>query len=316
MKKALKILLVYLAALIVSLIIGTFFYSLFISVSNYVYGYELKFLSQQTITDAFFYVLYFLIFIICPFIAYYRIRHIGGVPQTLFYILICLINWLILFPGTIKLEEFYLSKNKTSVKEISELSPGYFRNYNDDVVYFLDNDTESENVIFIDKSEGGKVSLTDKKHFYEKRIMKSAAPFKEIQIKENFHQKGISLFVNLDTLITQGKQAYNKGISFFLGFLSIALALCSLYGMSNFLKWRATNACFDILCTVLILTVNTYVYRGYYGVLIFKIMRLNFLTWMIDYVDQPVLVVLNILIALVFTVIGIVKFIIRKAKKA
>ena len=222
MKKALKILLVYLAALIVSLIIGTFFYSLFISVSNYVYGYELKFLSQQTITDAFFYVLYFLLFLFFLFISYFRIILIVGVPFFLFYILIYFINGFFLFSGTIKLEEFYLSKNKTSVKEISELSPGYFRNYNDDVVYFLDNDTESENVIFIDKSEGGKVSLTDKKHFYEKRIMKSAAPFKEIQIKENFHQKGISLFVNLDTLITQGKQAYINVISFFLVFLSFA----------------------------------------------------------------------------------------------
>ena len=105
MKKALKLALIYFIILIIGTILGTILYSFYLNLLGYIAGKEISFLTNSELLNSFFYVLFCMLLFIIPVIAYYRIRHPGGILQFVVYVVLCLLTWIILIPCTFKLQD-------------------------------------------------------------------------------------------------------------------------------------------------------------------------------------------------------------------
>ena len=81
MKKALKLIFMYIILIAAGLLIGTLFYSLFLDVLNFAAGRKMIILNLVELKKAFFVVASFMMILICPLLIYTRIRHKGGVLQ-------------------------------------------------------------------------------------------------------------------------------------------------------------------------------------------------------------------------------------------
>lgn len=319
MKKAMKLLLMYFMTLLASIIIGTIIYSIYLNVKNFVAGTSIDLFNIKDLVKAIFFVIFLTLFLILPFISYYKIRHSGGVPQTIVYVFLTILTWGILFPGSFYLERFHYSKFPDKPSEKS-LSTNCFRSFEDKVYFFTkdfsyDNQEKSAMAVVIDTSEEGKIAIEkieDKSDFV---LYKQAVPYRDILIKNSFSKFSIPLLVDFGLLIQKGKDALNKGWTFYLGFCSIGLLLASVWALSGIFKWRLLNTCFVVVTSFLILTFNSFVIHGKFEFIINKIWNLPFIKPLNSIFENPVLVILNLLFALIFTVIGIIIFIVQNHKK-
>ena len=117
MKKAIKILLVYFVYLLLTICFGTVFYMAFLGVVNATAGHKVVFWNQELFIKTFFFIAVCSLSLICPFLISYRIRHRSGFLQTIVYIIVCVINWGILFPIAIT------QADKAGYEEISVENP-------------------------------------------------------------------------------------------------------------------------------------------------------------------------------------------------
>ena len=137
MKKALNLVLAYFITLISGVVIGSVLYSFYISVLKYVAGTEVAFFAKNDMLYALFYILLCILIIICPMISYYRIRHPGGVPQIIAFVILVCLTWGILIPTVYNVSSKYQSEYYVADENVP-LSKGYFRRVDDKVYYFTD----------------------------------------------------------------------------------------------------------------------------------------------------------------------------------
>jgi hypothetical protein len=319
MKKGLKLLLIYFVFLLVFLIVGTLLYGLYLNILNFVAGGESSKVSGIFIANAFFFISSASLVLLCPALAYYRTRHPYGFVQTLFYILACLLTWLLFFPVIKFTKEKVYQKYDLTV-ESKALSKNVFRSANGHIYYFLrDFYNDRENAedtpgIVIDTSEDGQVetaSITDSADF---ELYTEAAPYREILIKESFPSKGVSRFLNFKLIIRRGELALDKGWTFYLGFLSLAFLLCSFYALTNFYKWKLISVAMLVVNTAAALIFNTVYFYPVFARIIFNLTNNKMFIFLNHYVDEPLLCFINFLTGLVFIVIGIVHYAVSKGK--
>lgn len=320
MKKALNILITYIVFFIAGLVAGTLLYSCYLNLLNFVIGREIHFFADAELYQSVFYVAYCLILLICPFVTFYRIRHPGGVPQTIAYILICLINWGLLFPGVYKLNKICDRHFNFEVEEAG-LTKGYFREDGDTIYYFTKDfepdfknysfGSEQASAIIIDKSENGGVTysqVTDDKEF---PLNKDSKPYKEVLIKENFEETKFSVPIDFHVLINQMKKNYDNGIIPYLIFLTFGLVISTIYGVSTFFEWKLINTSLLFFASVSVYTVNSV----YYLPILEKLKdRLNsnvVIDNLGNYIHDPLIFLINVLFALFFVITGIIKFIVH-----
>ncbi len=321
MRKAINLIINYFIFLIAGIVLGGFLYSMYINVLNFIIGHEIKLLDSEDFIRSAFYVGLVYCFVICPLMAYYRIRHKGGIPQTVSFIIICLITWTIVFPALVKVKKVYYEHYPMSVK-IPKLSGGYFRQNGDKVYYFtrdffknLITGDETSTVI-IDTSENGGVSVEHVADTPDFELYTAATPYREIELKKTFSENRIKIYINFAEIIERGSEALGKGLTFYLGFLSIAFALCALYAMTNFFNWRLLNAVFLAVAVTGILTLSCVYNEPVFDFIRNKFSRGAFFEFMSNYVDAPLLCVMNIVLGLVFIGAGIIKFIAEHARRS
>ena len=126
MKNALKLLWMYLTLLICGLVLITTILMLYTSVLNFVAGQEIALFNFSNFIESFFTAAIIILVLVIPFIVYYRIRHVGGAIQFIFFVVLTLITWFAFLPLTINLENAIL-ENKQIVKSEKVLSSDYFR---------------------------------------------------------------------------------------------------------------------------------------------------------------------------------------------
>ena len=317
MKKALKLVLMYFLTLILATAAGVLFYSVYLAIQNYVAGGSLTLFNKQEFLRALFYVFSCVILLVCPAMVYVRISNKGGVGHFIAFILLSAITWSLLIPVQIKLEDKVLYDSKDSSKI---LTGGYFRESGDTVYYFSSdynvNPYVSPTTIIIDTTEEGKVSIEKTNPSRDFFLFRDSAPYSDILIKKLFASESkIPVIISFSLIMQHARNAFAKSWTFWLGFLSLGLLICSLYGAADLFRWKLLNTCFMLVSTIIILSVNTLYFHPV--VASFCRQYINgkkFFVMLNNYMDYPLLVILNVSFSLVFIIIGIIRFATRKKR--
>lgn len=316
MKKAIKFLAVYLFYFLAISIIGTLFYMAYLGIATTTAGQKLTLWNKDLFIKALFYVLLCTLFIVFPFIISYRIRHKGGVAQSIIYILICVVNWGILFPVLLN------QANKVGYQEIREIkkinSAEYFRESGNEIYYFTkdlvqDGQAVPSIVISPDKEQAVEYkNVTADENFV---LFKVSAPYNDIFTKKAFPNDFVFNFIEPTVIFKNAFSALEKGWTFWLGFLSLAFLISTLYCISNFFDWKLLDTALIIVVFVVIILCNTYYFMP--GFLSFRLKYLSggFFTFLSRFIDNSPIVVLNIFTSIVFIIIGLVKLF-KKRKSA
>lgn len=317
MKKALKILAVYILYSIFGLLIGTIAYTLYNCVLNYVAGNSINLFDMKIIKNAFYYIGACLVFCMTSVVAYSRIRYKGGFGQLVMFILVSALSWSVILPGIFHHRGQYL---QSPVFYEEGLSSSYFRTAGEDNYYFLDSfeNGNTVSVVKINTSQEGIVEVLSVKDEDSLPLAKESAPYKDVLFSQIFkNEKSAANLISYRLLLNKGMIAFEKGWTFFLGFLSLAFVLSSIYGLSNCFNWSLLNGCFVMLVTLCTLSFNSLFYTPLFdGFKSLKLCNIGIIKSFGNIVDEPLLVIINTFFGLIFCITGIVRFFVtRKAAK-
>jgi hypothetical protein len=323
MKKAIKLAVIYLIILILGTVLGTILYSFYLNLLGFVAGREIIFFKDEELFKSLFYVSFCMLIFILPLVSYYRMRHPGGVLQLIVYIVLCVLTWGLLMPGTIKLRD-YCNRKISFNTTTDSLSPHYFRKVDEDVYYFtreFRSNTQGRAAespaIIIDTSEDGNVEFRSVADYPSLALNRKAEPFREIQLKNIFGEDKNPVPVDFRLLFSMITGAYSGGLTHLLTLFSFVLLLCSVYGITSFFDWRLLNAVILYITTTLVFCLNTLYFMPQFHDLKIKIMSNGFFRAFGGIVSEPILFLINCLFALLFISAGIIKFAVRKhARKA
>lgn len=319
MKKALNLIIMYFVTLIVGILLGTGLYSFYINGLNFIAGTELKLFTQKDLLDAFFFTTFCLLVIICPLVSYYKIRHPGGVPQVIAFIFLSLITWCIAIPTVFNLNLKYISSNDF-LGEKESLSKGYFRQVDDKVYYFTKDFTKNSQgvpestAVIIDTAEDGIVTVQDIIDMPSLGVNKSAAPYREILVKKTFETNQLPITIDFKELFFKSNYHIQCGLKTLIGYLSLALVICSLFALTNMFKWKLLNTLLILGATVCILIFNTNPGLLPFGIIEQKFYNSGFIQFLSQFGTEPLMIFTNYIVAVVFIVTGIVVSIVRNHK--
>ncbi len=314
MKKALKLLLYFFIFLICGIGCGSILYGLYLNILNTTAGNAFIDLNTDTYLKALFYIILCVSVVICPLLAFVHIKHKGGVIQLIFYFILCAVIWLAVIPFSIYFKQKLISDVKI---EKEKLSAHYFRKI-DDKVYFLTNDLSdyrSSTVVVLDTSPDGKVSIDRMMESTSGDLYKAAEPYRDVNIKTSFSMGRNTLLPDFQFLADFADSNFNREWYYWLSFLSLGLVLCSLYAISGLFSWKLIDVGFISIITYLILYINTKCLSTpvIYSV-IKKINSSALFAKLGKYMQEPFVVFLNVLLALIFIITGIIKFSVEKKR--
>lgn len=322
MKKALKMVLFYFLFLILGLAAGTLFYSFYINVLNFVAGGKSNFILKTDLLSSIFFTGTCLIALICPVTVYYKIQKAGGVAHFITFIILAAVTWGGLLPLTVSLGNKY-NFLSTSTAASSKLTGGYFRKSGDKIYYFT-RDFQKDaftfydtSTVVIDTTQEGQVTLEEIQDTPDFVLYRDAAPYKDVLIKESFQESKNTEFISLRLFVLRAQRAWAKGWTFWLAFLSVGLVLCSVFGLSNLSEWKLVNTCILVVATCLILVFNTVYYMPWFEFLkIRNLDNVGMFKAMGKFMDEPVLVLINLIFAIGFSITGLIRFIhVKKSGK-
>lgn len=323
MKHALKLIVTYFVFLILCILFGTFLYTIFQNAVNFTAGSDINFFQPKILLASLIKVTYSSCFLICPFIAIYRVRHIHGGFQTASYILVCVFTWFVIFPVNYFLETKVSDYIASDDKQIL-LSSNFFRE-TDDKIYYITKDFEQvyknyevkdvSQVVVMDKSEEGKVSYETIEHSDDMDMLVQAKPYKEVGIKSALNVNKMFQVLGINTLTEKAKDSFKGGFFSYLQFLSIALLLASLYGVSYFFDWRLMNTYAIFITTVFILFANITFYLPVSQNFRNYINHFRFFSFLQNYIYEPFLFIMNNLFGVIFIVAGVIKCILHHVKE-
>ncbi|MCQ2573748.1 MAG: hypothetical protein MJ182_07620 [Treponema sp.] len=317
MKKALKLLLAWFFWLIAGSLIGTFFYCLYLHSLGLIAGSSSPIWTRENLLTSLFTVTQVMAFVSGFLLIAYRIRHRGNPLQLVAFIITQFFSWCLIFPLSTHFEEKYISSALSysffeSSLEQGNLSVGYFREADDKVYYFLNDD--NTNVISIDTSETGTSTALENDWSAYADISRKSLPYKDILIKNSFAAKSFtySFFGSLRQI---GQSDLIHGWTYWLGFLSMALALSSIYALSGFTTWRIANYSICGVLYELVLFYNGFFWS--HELTNFRNLPFvngGFFKYFKTWFSSPFLVFVNLLFALILTVLGTVLFFIKKKR--
>lgn len=317
MKKAFKILFIYIFYSIFGLLIGTAGYTLYNCVLNYVAGTPIYLFDMKIIKNAFYYIGACLVFYMTSVVSYSRIRYRGGFGQLIMFILVSFLSWGIVLPGILHHKSQYL---QSPVMDDACLSSSYFRTADEENFYFIDSFEKASPacVVRINTSNEGGVDILSVKEESQLPLAEAAAPYKDVLISQIFKNNwSTKSLIDYRMLLNHGVVAFEKGWTFFLGFLSLAFILSSIYGLSNCFNWSLLNGCFVMLVTLCTLAFNSMFYTPLFnGFKAWKLCNIGIIRSLGNFVDEPLLVIINTFFGIVFCITGIIRFFVtRKAAK-
>ncbi len=194
-------------------------------------------------------------------------------------------------------------------------SANYFRDTGNEIYYFTEDlieDGASVPAIVITPKKENSVEYKEVSANENFILFKQAAPYNDIFTKKAFPQEFLFSYIDTAVLLENAASCLGKGFTFWLGFLSIAFVISSIYGLSNFFDWKLLDTALVIIVFVLILIFNTYYYSPAFMPFKTKYLSGNFFTAMERFIDNPPLVLLNLFTSIMFTIFGIVKFCIKR----
>ena len=323
MKKALKMIFLYLFLLIACTAIGTALYCIYLKVSGSVTGIKITLFDTDVLLKSLFYVAACVIIFIGPLVSFFCIRNNGGVARLITYIILSCLVWGLLLPVVIHFGKKY-DFNNPSIEETENIafSSNCFRKGEDKVYYFLEDLEKYETLYFpsaqavvIDTDTFGTVGVKEIRNNPGFELNVIGGAYRDVIVSESFKEEYVNLPVSFHTIIGRADNALDKGWTFCLGFLSLGLLLCSLYGFSHLFVWKLINSGFIVSITAIILFVNTFCTTSpFFSSLMEKINSTSFFAFLGQYMDQPFIVFLNLVFSIISILIGVIGFIHRKKK--
>lgn len=330
MKKALKLLLMYFLFIIAGVFLVSVIYSFFQNVLGFVAGKKLAIFEWKNFMLSVIFITQCIIFLICPLMSYYKIRHSGGVSVLITYIILCLFTWGLFFPIMLSLNKKVVPALKQELVE-QPLSGGYFRKVENKIYYFTEDlpsqvpenlqkemeeeiNQKSVNMIVIDTSENGKIQ--EMRGGKNSRLYKYGQPFRDVLIKDNFVLNERKSVINFRFLISRAQTELEKGISHWLGFLSIGFLISSIYALVSIFAWRLVNTIICFFATFCAVVLNTFYFSQYMeSFRALSFMHNPFFEFLSRYVDEPFLCLVNVIFGLIFISAGIIKFFVSKSRQ-
>ena len=314
MNKAFRMLLAWLFWLVTGVAIGTVFYNIYLHSLGLIAGRTSPVFTKQNMILSFFVISQFIVFILGFLLISFKIRHKGNFLQLIAFIIAQVLTYCVVFPLSHHFEDKYIDKYKLDdiSTELTELSPGYFRETDGNIYYFLND--ENSSAVKIDLSDEGDSEMAVSDWIGFSTLTRNAIPYKDILIKNSFQAKN-STYSLFGTLRQVAKIDLFHGWTYWLGFLSMALALSSIYALSNLTSWRLANYTICGLIYGLILFWNGF----FWSHQLTSFRNLNFISSgpfgiLKNWVSSPFLVFTNILLALIMIVYGIISSILKKKR--
>ena len=316
MKKAFRLVLTYFLFLILGTAVGMFFYYIYLHLQDSVAGQQAVFFNKEGLLRCLFYVLGVVLLIVCPAMVYVRISNRGGIAHFIMFIILSCVTWGVLIPllGHFENKVFYNTKDSSRM-----LTGGYFRESGDKVYYFTEDYNKNAYIdstaVVIDTTAEGTVEIEKIKPSRDFILFRDSAPYSDILLKKTFGESEKQAYISFTLIMEHAEKAFLKGWTFWLGFLSLGLLMMSLYGAADLFRWRLLNSGFLMIMTCGILAANTLYYHPF--VTSFRRQYINnkgFFIFLGKYMDDPLLVLVNVTLSLVFVIIGIVRFATRKKR--
>ena len=312
MKKALKLFLAYFSWLILGTLIGTFFYSLYLHSIGLVAGVDSPVFSREYLESSFFLVSQVLAFISGFLLLGYKIRKPGNPLQLLVYVICQLISICLIFPLSYHFEKKFVTDNNYFYQQDNTLSPGFFREYNDQVYFFLNE--ENNRLIQIDTRDGGTSFFLENSYTARDILTEEAAPYKDVLIKNSFNVN-TSSYSFFGTIVNAAKQDLDRGASYWFTFLSLTFALTSIYALSGLTSWRIANYSLCGIFYIAVLFINNF----YWSPAMNSFRAKSFLHsgvfgFFERWTSAPFLIMCNLIFALVLTLIGTITYFVRRKR--
>lgn len=310
MKRALNLFLHFLLVMSVGILLGTIFGCLYLDIRSISIEDSSKIFQKTHILKSLFFSIQIMIFFTGPFLSYYVIRRNSNLASFITYILICAFCYLVFYPLSYNLKNHVYSKVNFE-NDSSELTKGYFRKTGEKIIYLQDDSS----AIVIDTSPIGQAEFTKDFESELDSLKKDSSPFNDVLVKEAFNEKLFEFPKYFSSLNENALNSLDKGFSFYAGFLSMGLALCSSYAFCKLFAWRLTSAVVIFIYSALILILNIFSFRlPFFSEIYERFSKTELFLNVSNYVENPVLTLINVVVSLIVILIGTINFIHRKTK--
>ena len=304
MKRALYFAVIYLASMFVGTIVFATIFMFSCNLNMFVTGLPVSFFSLHFFMTGTLLSIPLVCILIQILLILYVIRHPGcQILSLIIYAVFGLVSWIFIIPMDLKLISRYESDVVSS--RIVASSTGIFRKESNGVYYYTRiNEDGTADGLFIDTTgytgqEGAVVPLFDIPVKNE-----SAFPYSDILIKNSLQPPLLVTYPLsvYNALLTAAQYSASLGFLAWLAFASMGLALLTIYGTQFLSSWKLANVACVITSAFVILFINYLYYMNILPDILKELAeKLSNLTGLKD----PLIVLINVIIALLCTGAGI-----------
>ena len=309
-KISLRLIFLYLFIIVFGTCLCAFIYSLYSLCTNLVAGEKLPFFSLPYFMSGILIFLPFVLILSGLFMCFYLIRHPvkSGLP-VLTYGALYMAAWIFLMPLNFNYLQKMVQGKATVEKSSQKLSEGYFRQGKSGNIFYY-TDVTRDNLgdgVCIDMGSPDKdvytfsgVDLSSSKL--------SGDGFSDVLIQETVDMpKTMSVLAKwFSTFMNIAKTAFSGGFFSWLCFASISLALVSVVGLARLSRWRLKNALWVVIASLGIIVLNVLIYTNTFFEPVSAF--LEGAVSKIPQVKNPLVVLVNFVIFILFIIIGLVSY--------
>ncbi|MCR5288633.1 MAG: hypothetical protein K6E51_01425 [Treponema sp.] len=313
MKSVLGLIFTYFFVCLVGTTAGALCYMLYKGCLLFVVGTPMNILSLSMFIQGIQLVLPIILLSSPLFLTLYRIRHSQNQTHLLItYIILVVLSWTVIFRLGIC---FLRSYSPRSYITVSLPSTGYFRSDKETVTYYSSYSQERPVTL-----SGIQVKLVGIQQY-----VNSVTPFEGEQVPQNddkeFKESLIEPFLKMpvtlarvlmvfSVLCNTAYITYGEGLLQWCFFISIGLALSSVYGLVRMSSWKLLNAFFVIAVSSVICIINSM----YYLSTRFSDGALRINAWLDSFirVQVPSVVLINVCIGIICIALGVIFSLIQR----
>ena len=311
-KISLRLIFLYLFIIVFGTCLCAFIYSLYSLCTNLVAGEKLPFFSTHYFMNGIFKFLPFVVILSGLFMCFYLIRHPmkSGLP-VMTYGALYMAAWIFLMPLNFSYLQKFAKDEKASAQPVVKnlLSEGYFRQGESGNIFYF-TDVTRDNL-----GDGVCINMVSPdKNVYTfsgvdlRTANFSGDEFSDVLIQETVEMpKTMSVLAHwFSTFMNIAGQAFSGGFFAWLCFASISLALVSVVGMTRLSRWRLKNALWVVVASLGIIVLNVLIYTQSFFEPVSAF--LEGAVSKIPQVKNPLVVLVNFVIFIVFFIIGLVSY--------
>ncbi len=302
-KQAFKLILCYLFCVIASTLLAALVYMVYRICTTLVAGQAIHAFSLTLFLEGALVMLPLVLAFAIMLMAFYLTRHPSRkILSVIVYVVLSLATWYAALPPVLHLAENHFTASSVKVSE-SILSPGFFREAEPYVFYYsgVDSANNAQGLVFEKNNDVQQVYT-----FSDVQLPHASGGFSDSLIGETVEMPSLMrrMLSWYKGLAMGAFRANDAGYVTWAFYASMGIALCSVLGLYKVSKWRLLNMNAILYASVGIIVYNyllvvTDVLAGPSQVVATWFRKLTF-------IQNPLQVLLNLFVALVFLLVGII----------